>query len=296
MLLLLPHVQDGSLSLQPPQSLTQQGRGGPDALISSSTAAAGAGGQGVPPSSPSQSATHDVKQAQPAAEAAAVSDLMPSEFFQQGPAGVLQQVYDYTEQQGPVAGQQQPRKRARPTPSTAEAGGPADAPYLSLLQLYEVGAADMQVASTPGGGSVLGRRKAPGSGSSSTGEGSDGGLAAAGGGANKRHAAQRAGSTLAAVLAAEAAEAAAEASAPSKSKPRGRQGHAQNGRPHKLKGVRQRPWGKWASEIREPGTNNRVWLGECVAVRERGMGTGWAAGATQMSVLVILLVGWWLCT
>lgn len=230
----------------------------------------------MPPSSPSQSATHGVK---PAAEAAAVSDLMPSEFFQQGPAGVLQQVYEYTEQQGPAAGQR-PRKRARPA-STAEAGGPADAPYLSLLQLYEAGAADMQVASTPGGGSVLGRRKGPGSGSSSTGEGSDGELAAAGRGANKRYAAQHAGSTLAAVLAAEAAAAAAaEASAP-KSKPRGRQNQGRDGRPHKFKGVRQRPWGKWASEIREPGTNNRVWLGECVVVRERWTATGWAATGQQ---------------
>jgi hypothetical protein len=280
-------VQDGSLSLQPPQSLTQQGRRGPDALISSSTAAAGPGSKGVAPSSPSQSATHDAKH--PAAEAAAVSDLMPSEFFQQGPAGVLQQVLNFAEQQGPAGGGQQPRKRPRPA-SAPQATGPAGSqPYLSLLQLYEAGAADMQVASTPGGGSVLGRRKAPGSGSSSTGEGSDSELAAAAGGAgpNKRHAAQRAGSTLAAVLAAEAAAAAAaEASAP-KAKPRGRQNQTRDGRPHKFKGVRQRPWGKWASEIREPGTNNRVWLGEfvvwkaCLVVRQCWVA---ATGATQVSM------------
>ncbi|KAL6180274.1 hypothetical protein ACLB2K_046938 [Fragaria x ananassa] len=34
---------------------------------------------------------------------------------------------------------------------------------------------------------------------------------------------------------------------------------AGNGR--KLKGVRQRKWGKWVSEIRVPGTQDRLWLG-----------------------------------
>ncbi|KAM2450212.1 hypothetical protein PS1_020208 [Malus domestica] len=29
----------------------------------------------------------------------------------------------------------------------------------------------------------------------------------------------------------------------------------------KLKGVRQRKWGKWVSEIRVPGTQERLWLG-----------------------------------
>ncbi|KAK9929946.1 hypothetical protein M0R45_027012 [Rubus argutus] len=29
----------------------------------------------------------------------------------------------------------------------------------------------------------------------------------------------------------------------------------------KFKGVRQRKWGKWVSEIRVPGTQNRLWLG-----------------------------------
>ncbi|KAM1014400.1 hypothetical protein ACFX2C_044391 [Malus domestica] len=29
----------------------------------------------------------------------------------------------------------------------------------------------------------------------------------------------------------------------------------------KLKGVRQRKWGKWVSEIRVPGTRDRLWLG-----------------------------------
>ncbi|XP_061988153.1 ethylene-responsive transcription factor ERF020-like [Rosa rugosa] len=33
------------------------------------------------------------------------------------------------------------------------------------------------------------------------------------------------------------------------------------GNGHKLKGVRQRKWGKWVSEIRVPGTQDRLWLG-----------------------------------